>query len=402
MKKPLLISLAILSVVGVAAASLAVFLPVSYNYDKNLIKENKEYSITLVDGGKYKTLEKTGDGDFKIIGFTDTHLDTYRKKCTVTLEMVIRNIVREKPDLVVFDGDVITSSFNRRRAKQFVDVMDKLGVYWTAVLGNHEGDNVWSVSRPELLNIYAKSPYCLIETGQKTTNNGKTVDGFGNHVINLKIGDSIAQSLFFIDGGAYMSQEDLNRYKEEIEDPQCNNYDYIKESQIDWYEEVINDISSSYNKTVKSMMFTHIPLKEYKEAYELLTGENEVTGNTPDYSKVKDGNQILFGVRRETICYSGHNSGLFQKILEIGSTQAVVAGHDHINDFVLNYKGVRLGYCQSSGYSSYNVATRGTGEQLLQGYSEFLISENGDLSWNNKKNADVWPELENKVSNLFK
>ena len=149
------------------------------------------------------------------------------------------------------------------------------------------------------------------------------------------------------------------------------------------------------------MLFTHIPLPEFKEAYELITGEKEVTSNTPDYSIKEDGNQILFGARRETICHSGHNSGMFDKILSLGSTQAVVSGHDHVNDFILNYKGVRLGYCQSSGYSSYNLATRGTGEALLQGYSEFLIASNGDLEWNNKKNADLWPELQNDIDNLY-
>ncbi len=385
MNKKVAITLSsIAGVLAITAGSLAVFLPVSYNYDKSLIKRNPDYSVALMENDKYITIAKVDEkghptnDDFKILSFTDVHLDTYKKKSTAALEMVIRNVVNEKPDLVVFDGDIITSSINRRRAKQFVNVMNKLGVYWAAVLGNHEGDNMWSITRKQLMSIYATSPYCLIDTSKK-----EGVDGLGNTVINILNGDNkISQSLYLIDSGAYMSDEDLEKYKDEIENPENNRYDYIKESQIEWYKENVDAIERENGTRVKSIMYAHIPLPEYDDAVENGT--------------------ILSGEKRETICHSGHNSGMFDTILEKDSTQAVVSGHDHINDFVAEYQGVRLGYCQSSGYSSYNVVTRGLSDALIQGYSRLMLNNQGDLTWENIKNADVWPSLQPDILKMYK
>ena len=390
-KKPLIIIISSATAVLIAVASLVTFLPVSYRYDEGLIKKNESYAVKVLKEEKYTTLSN-GRDDFKILGFTDTHLDTYRRKSTVSLEMVIRNVVNEKPDLVVFDGDIITSSFNRRRANQFADVMTKLGVYWTAVLGNHEGDNNRSVSRQEMIEIYAKSPYCLVETPQKTTKDGVIVEGYGNHVINIVDSkNTITQSLYLIDGGAYMSDEDLKKYKDEILDAHHNGYDYIKQSQIDWYSETVKDIETIAGSPVKSMMFTHIPLPEFEEAYNLI-GEG----------KAEEDDSILFGDKREVICHPGHNSGMFSKIKELDSTKCVVSGHDHINNFVLSYQGVRLGYCQSSGYSSYNVVTKGLEKELLKGYSIFNVDSHGEVEWRNYRNADIWPELQENILKMYK
>ncbi|MGI6213933.1 MAG: metallophosphoesterase family protein, partial [Christensenellales bacterium] len=84
---------------------------------------------------------------FKILSFTDTHFDTYRRKGRFTMDFLIKNIQIEKPDLVVIVGDVFASRTNRARVKQLCEVMEKLGVYWIPVLGNHEGDNLLSISR---------------------------------------------------------------------------------------------------------------------------------------------------------------------------------------------------------------------------------------------------------------
>jgi len=402
-KKTGIVIASIVSVIAITTGCLVVFLPVTYNYDKSLIKQNPDYSVVKLDNQKYTTLSN-GKEDFKIIGFTDTHFDTYAKKSKISLEMIIRNVVNEKPDLVVFDGDIITSSFNKRRAKQFTNVMDKLGVYWAPVLGNHEGDNFMSVSRTKLLEIYSHSKYCLVETNTKTLKDGTKVDGDGNYVINILNKDNkISQSLYFIDSGAYMSQSDLSKYKDEIIDTKGDNYDYIKEWQIKWYKETVNDIKNINGETNKSLMFVHIPLPEFKTSYELITGESEVTNNTPTYN-VEDGygDVIYSGARRETICFSGHNSGMFNTIKELGSTQAVISGHDHLNNFVLKYEGVKLGYCQSSGYSAYNVVSRGLDNTFLKGYSIFNISSNGELSWENNRNADKWPELQEEILKLYK
>lgn len=89
------------------------------------------------------------------------------------------------------------------------------------------------------------------------------------------------------------------------------------------------------------MVFFHIPLQEYRTAYELYKqGSNEVTYH--------------FGIIGETminqICCSNYPSKLFDKAVELGSTKAMFCGHDHYNNISLEYKGIRLTYGMSIDY----------------------------------------------------
>ena len=166
LKKTVLIS--ILGALAITAVVLIAVLPVTYRYNNSLVVKNEEYNVVKVKG-EYTALAKTDalgnylDDDFKILAFTDMHLDTYKDKGNMTIQMLIRNITSQKPDLVVFVGDNITSALNARRTKQLGNLMEELGVYWTLVLGNHEGDNIVSISRQRMINILASYPHCLVE-----------------------------------------------------------------------------------------------------------------------------------------------------------------------------------------------------------------------------------------------
>ena len=51
---------------------------------------------------------------------------------------------------------------------------------------------------------------------------------------------------------------------------------------------------------------------------------------------------------------SEHNYGFFDKALALGSTQGMFCGHDHLNNFSINYKGIRLSYGYSIDYLAYS------------------------------------------------
>ena len=392
----------ILGVLLVAGGVAAAVLPVTYTVDRSLIVKNPDYHVAAEKRDGITTLYKTDadgnpiDGDFKVIGFTDTHLDHKKEKSDVTLEYIIRNIVSEKPDLVVFVGDNITSSFNARRARQVCKILEELGVYWTCVLGNHEGDNVWSISRAAMVKLFASYPHCLIEE------NGAEIWGHGNHVIRLAdAAGNVTRSLIFLDGGDEMTEADLTEYAAEIEASGGNRDDYVKPSQIEWYRE--QAAIRADGEPVPSAVFVHIPLPEYRTAYEELTGETEVSRDrVPEYNVVNEnGNVMLMGQRREGVCCSGHNSGLFDAILESGSTDLVVCGHDHINDFVLRYHGVTLSYNVPSGYSSYNLYTKKIANDLLQGYSRYTFRADGSFEIEQLHNADLYPEAQDAIRSLY-
>jgi hypothetical protein len=385
--RTILISFFSLLLIGVIC--IIAFLEITYKVDNTLVSKNENYNVVLVQSD-YTTLAKTDDDgnylddDFKIISFTDFHLDVNRKAGNVTVEMLIRNIVSEKPDLVVFVGDNITSVFNTRRTKQLAQIMEELGVYWTCVVGNHEGDNILSISKQKMADIFASYPHCLIENDIKTTSGGETVSGVGNHVINLlDANGDIRQSLYFLDCGEEMSGQDMTKYADEIVDVKINKYDYIKESQIEWYKETVLAINTLAGKTVRSVIFDHVPLTEFGTAYDDLDA------------------QILFGTRLETVCCSGHNSGLFDAIIELGSTQAVISGHDHVNDYAVIYKGVLLAYNQASGYGSYNVITEDLSNKLIQGFSVYTIDKDGGFLMDSYKNADLYPNEQAEILKLY-
>jgi hypothetical protein len=315
---------------------------------------------------------------FKILSFTDTHFDTYRRKGRFTMDFLIKNIQIEKPDLVVIVGDVFASRTNRARVKQLCEVMEKLGVYWIPVLGNHEGDNLLSISREKFIDIYSSYPHCLIGKDTKTTAAGEKVWGCGNTQINiLTAGGAVSQSLFFLDSGNEISKEDAKKYN-----LPKGSTDYVKPSQVEWYKER----AAMLDEGVKSMVFLHIPLPEYIDAYE--AAPKTADGALNIGVEAEDGTIASFGNKGETICSAEHNGGLFDAIAESGSTQAVVVGHDHVNNFRIRYKGVWLCYNRSSGYSSYNMVTKKLSDKLAQGASIYTIHPDGEIEFGDIINGE--------------
>ena len=409
-KKKILIGVSAFLVCAMIIAAVYVqwIMPPVQDIDRSLLVKNPDYNVFVEERNGIKTLVKKDaagnilDEDFKVIGFTDTHLDMKKAKGDVTMEYIIRNVVNEKPDLVVFVGDNITGGLNWRRVRQLARVMEKLGVYWDLVLGNHEGDNFWSDTRPRMVKIFASYNHCLIEADTKHTADGEKVWGNGNHVINLANSNGVTRSLYFIDGGAYMTEEDMIKYDAEFDDKDHNDYDYVKESQIKWYSETVAAINSAEGKQIKSTIFDHIALPEYAIAYNEITGETEPTMNVPEYNvKNANGDYMIMGQRRETICNSGHNSGFFDAILKTGSTDLFVCGHDHINDFVLSYKGIWLSYNVPSGYSSYNLVTTKKGNKLIRGFTRYWFRNDGTFEIEQMHNADLYPDAQAEILKLY-
>jgi len=92
---------------------------------------------------------------------------------------------------------------------------------------------------------------------------------------------------------------------------------------------------------------------------------------------------------------------LFDAILKCQSTQAVISGHDHVNNFRIKYKGVYLINNQSSGYSSYNMATKGLSNNLLQGCSIYTIDAQGSITFDTVVNAERFPQLQAEILKLY-
>lgn len=298
----------------------------------------------------------TTDRDFKVLQLTDVHIGggwMSAKKDGMAMNAVAAMITAEKPDLVIVTGDVsypvpfqAGTLNNKLSAKVFAELMESLGVYWTLGFGNHDTEAYSYFGRDDIAEFYSgeEYKYCLFEFGPEE------VDGYGNQVINVKNSDGIVtQSLFVLDSHSYVDGDFLGIMWK---------YDNIHENQIKWYKDTLAQINKQNNElfkekgleensAVKSAAFFHIPLTEQKDAW-----YEYVENGFKDTEDVK----YHYGVAGESgkIVYSGiHEDNLFETMAELGSTQAVFCGHDHYNNFSIEYKGIRLTYGMSVDYLAY-------------------------------------------------
>lgn len=330
MKKAVKIIVAVLLVVVIGLGGFVAFKSSQgISYDISTVEKIENDVEIVKEDADSVTLKKNGDGDFRVLMFTDTHLNGKKEKDIQTVSYLVKNITEQKPDLVIFGGDNVSSGFNKKRNNEFAELMEALGVYWAAVLGNHEGDGFLAVSREENVEIFSSYDHCLMRKGKEE------VDGNGNYAINILGSDGRIQEVFFLmDSGSYMTDESKAEYGV-TEDGEV--YDGVKTSQVEWYKEKHDAIEAEYGK-FRSVTVVHIPPyqaeKEYAEA------------------------DFLYGEKREGVCESGFDAGLFDAMKEKGSAQAVYFGHDHVNNFGTMHEDILFSYIQPSGYGVYNMETK--------------------------------------------
>lgn len=358
-KKALKVIAIILAVIVVlSCVSMAVTkISVKANTEKAASFETVQYENQLVpekDENGHWTF--TTDREFKVLQLTDVHIGggwMSKKTDAMALNAVASMVTAEKPDLVIFTGDTAypvpfqAGTFNNlSSAKIFATLMEKLGVYWVINFGNHDTEAYSYYSREDISKFYENEDmnYCLFQSGDAE------VDGYGNQVINIKNSKGIiTQSLYLFDSHSYINGDVLGlRWQ----------YDNIHENQIEWYKNTVNALNEQNQKKldelgikeksdIKSAAFFHIPLDEQREAwYEYANNNFEDTENVKFvYGVAGEGNKIV---------YSGVGEDeLFETMLELGSTKAVFCGHDHYNNFSIDYKGIRLTYGMSVDYLAY-------------------------------------------------
>lgn len=298
----------------------------------------------------------TTDEDFKVLQLTDVHIGggfMSLKKDAMALNAVAAMIKAEQPDLVIATGDVSypvpfqAGTFNNlSSAKVFAALMEQLGVYWTLGFGNHDTEAYSYYSREQISEFYSSEDfkYCLYTAGPDD------IDGYGNQIINVKNSDGIiTQSLYVFDSHSYTDGDFLGIFWK---------YDNIHENQVQWYKEnviayneknnaLLKEMGKEEASDIKSAAFFHIPLTEQRDAwYEYRDAGYQDTENV----------KLIYGVAGEggNVVFCGmHEDNLFETMQELGSTKAIFCGHDHDNNFSIEYKGIRFTYGMSIDYLAY-------------------------------------------------
>ena len=311
MKKIILVS-AVVILVLVVSMLLPFFIKTYGRESAEHWTSEDSYSIKNV-----QTVQMNENEDFRILVLSDIQLNVpfpWRNK--KAMEMVESLVLEQNPDLVITTGDNVSFVFQGFLAKRFARKMESLDVKWAVVMGNHDGEA--SVDRNWHGNLYESSKNSLFEMGPVE------VTGTGNYQINIADSNGeIIRSLIMLDSHA------KTRYET------GRDYDYIKPSQLEWYRWVTDGMEKETGHVVPSILFFHIPLIEFQEA---IDSENVV---------------LLDGEMNEDVYCAPISSGLFELVLEQGSTSHIFNGHDHVNNLSVLYKGITMTYGTKTGPCSY-------------------------------------------------
>lgn len=298
MKKILISTISVILLVVIFYISILAF------DNKDLIDDFNDNSVGEI------TLNKD---NIKVLQLTDLHLtygfDYLDRK---TYQLIDRLIKLEKPDLIVFTGDLVMSIYAKSLISDFIKRMDSYNIPFTFTFGNHETEYH---TMEQIVNVIkkVKTKNLYFHQGKKLSNN-KT-HGYSNFKIKINLIDRN----FYI----YMLDTKANRTDNVISD---NKYDYLSLEQVDWfYNETKQDLG-------KNLTFMHIPLVEYL-----------------DYEEIPN----------EKIWTQGKNTMIFDKMVEVGKTLGVFVGHDHTNEFEFYKDNIMLAYGRNSGYNAYGTNMKG-------------------------------------------
>ena len=326
-------------------------------YDDNgTIKcENYDYVICI---------EKEKNKDFKILNFADVQLTKEEVQnnsgvATCAYDLMRELIEETNPDLITLSGDQGYGEAESINA--IASLIDSYGIKWAYVFGNHDNE-CSELSIREQVALYSSYSNCISKYGPTNLDRG------GNNIINIverdEDGFHIVRSIFMLNSGNVTEPY-------EIDGEKINNsfYENLNEKQIGFYKWGL-ECSKKYNngEYAKSTIIEHIPITAYAFAF----ADAFITEHSPyEFSKIvgiavgylprdtydgscwKEGYKDSFGVCHEMVMSSPVDDHIFDILLEYGSTDSMLVGHDHKNNYSINYKGIRLTYGLKTGYGCY-------------------------------------------------
>ncbi|MEG1403198.1 metallophosphoesterase family protein [Bacteroides sp.] len=277
------------------------------------------------------TLKFNTNGKFKIVQFTDVHYKVDdQANSQIALDRMNEVLDAEKPDFVIFTGDIVVSNESFKGFDTVLDVCIKRNISFGLVFGNH--DDEYDRTRLELYDYIAKKKGSLMPV--------RTGDVAPDYVLTIKSSkdkNKDAALIYCVDSHSYTQIKSVP------------GYDWIKFEQIAWYREQSRNFTKENGGTpLPALAFFHIAFPEYRDA-------------------VMEEKNRLFGVRGEGVACPTANSGFFTSIKECGDIMGTFVGHDHDNDYAVMYKEVLLAYGRYTGGNTvYNDIANGARVIILQ------------------------------------
>ncbi|KAF8083508.1 hypothetical protein N665_0769s0008 [Sinapis alba] len=325
------------------------------------------------------------DGTFKILQVADMHygmgsitrcrdvVDAEFDYCSDlnTTRFLRRMIEAEKPDLIAFTGDNIFGSSTTDAAESLLQAIGpaiEYGIPWAAVLGNHDQES--TLNRQELMTFLSLMDFSVSQINPPAGDDEdqsalRLIDGFGNYRLRVHgapgsvLSNSTVFDLFFLDSGD----------RETVQGRRT--YGWIKDSQLHWLQDTSNQ---GHNQSIASnppaLAFFHIPILEVRDLW-----------YTP-----------FIGQFQEGVACSIVQSGVLKTFVSMGNVKAAFIGHDHVNDFCGNLKGVWFCYGGGFGYHAYGRPNWHRRARVI----DAKLGKGRD-TWTGVERIKTWKRLDDEV-----
>ena len=275
------------------------------------------------------------DGTFRILVFADTHQAADAQPKMIAFMGEALDYAR--PDLVVFNGDIVVGSAceneasERKAIQELLAPVTRRGLKFALVFGNHDQEYLpgGKDGRAHIMTMYQGLPGCLAYAGDPEKPGQSS---FHLPIYSGKTSNELVSNLWFFDTGAY--SEDPDRH-----------WEGVRKDQIEWYESASRKLRrENGGNPVPSLAFQHMIVPEIYEYFPKVSAALPVVTRNilgvnrlilPDFTKI-DG--TVLGVPNPP----RKTDGQFDSWAARGDIFAAVFGHDHNNRFTARREGIDL------------------------------------------------------------
>lgn len=292
-----------------------------------------------------KILNKLPGKDFTVLNLTDTQLSDQEwaddHKARKILEYTVKELIsRTSPDLITISGDLAWAGHDHAY-DMLASFIDGFGIPWAHVWGNHDNQNGAEYIDSVATRFMAR-PNCIYEKGDRALGNG-------NYVICIEEQGRPVEAIIMIDS------HDRDPYVD-AEGKEVKAWSRLTEEQKSWILQQTSELGEK--GYADATVILHIPIYAYRTAFNAaFNSALDPKSITPEQADGADcwneGYTDSIGVQYEGIGSYPAEDGVLATLKESKIIKTIVAGHEHVNNWMVNYDGIKMVYSLKTGMGCY-------------------------------------------------